>query len=132
MKHYVYPAKIIQNPDGSYTVDLIDLVGCTTEGNTLVEALENAQEAIGLFLEDLEEKDYPKATIPFNHIKLNKNEFITLIDFDIDEYRKKYDSRAVKKTLTIPNWLNTKAEEKNLNFSQILQSALKKELNIDI
>lgn len=132
MRHHIYPAKIIQNQDNSYTVDLIDLVGCTTEGETLSEALENAQEAIGLFLEDLEEEEYPEATIPFNQIKLNKNEFITLIDFDIDEYRKKYDSRAVKKTLTIPNWLNTKAEEKNLNFSQILQSALKKELSIDI
>lgn len=132
MKKFLYPAKIIKNPDNSYTIDLIDLVGCTTEGENLVEALENAQEAIGLFLEDLNENDYPTATIPFNHIKLNKNEFITLIEFDIDEYRKKYDSKAIKKTLTIPNWLNTKAEEKELNFSQILQAALKKELSIDI
>lgn len=131
MKKFLYPAKIIKNPDNSYTVDLIDLVGCTTEGETLVEALENAQEAIGLFLEDLKEEEYPKATIPFNHIKLNENEFITIIDFDVDEYRRKYDSKAVKKTLTIPNWLNTKAEEKGLNFSQVLQFALKKELNID-
>lgn len=131
MKKIVYPAKVILNIDNSYTIDLIDLVGCTTEGDTLVEALENAKEAIGLFLDDLNESEYPKATIPFSNIKLKNNEFITLITFDIDEYRKKYDNKAVKKTLTIPNWLNTKAEEKNLNFSQILQIALKKELHID-
>ena len=54
------------------------------------------------------------------------------IELDIDEYRKKYDNKAIKKTLTIPNWLNTKAEANNLNFSKILQNALKKELHIDI
>ena len=60
MKKIVYPAKVILNIDNSYTIDLIDLVGCTTEGDTLVEALENAKEAIGLFLDDLNESEYPK------------------------------------------------------------------------
>lgn len=132
MNKIVYPAKILKNETGQYTIDFIDLEGCITEGDTLLEALENAKEAMGLYLDDMEIKDYPKATIPFNNIALEKDEFISLIDLDLDEYRKKYDNKAIKKTLTIPNWLNTKAVEKDLNFSQILQKALKKELNIYI
>lgn len=130
MNKIVYPAKVLKNSEGQYTIDFIDLEGCITYGTNLIEALENAKEAMGLYLDDIDVKDYPKATIPFDNVKLENNEFITLIDLDIDEYRRKYDNRAVKKTLTIPNWLNTKAIEKDLNFSKILQNALKKELNI--
>lgn len=127
---YIYPAKFILQDNG-YTVDFLDF-NCTTEGDTLEEAIEMAKEGMGFYLEDLSNTDIPQPTLSFNKIKLEKNEFISLIELDIDEYRKKYDSKAVKKTLTIPNWLNKKAEFYNLNFSQILQNALKKELHIDI
>jgi len=127
---YIYPAKFIKQDNG-YTVDFIDF-NCTTEGSTLEQAIEMAQEAMGLYLEDLAEGDIPQPSDMFKYQNLEENEFITLIQLDIDEYRKKYDSKAVKKTLTIPNWLNKKAEALNLNFSQILQTALKKELNIDL
>ena len=125
MKKYIYPAKFIKN-DG-YTIDFIDF-NCTTEGNSLEEAIEMAKEAMALYLEDLDFNEIPKPTLQFNNIKLN----ISLIELDIDEYRLKYDNKAIKKTLTIPNWLNKKAELKNINFSQLLQTALKRELNIDI
>lgn len=127
---YIYPAKFIIQENG-YTVDFLDF-NCTTEGDNLEEAIEMAKEAMGFYLEDLSNIDIPNPTLSFNNIKLEKNEFISLIELDIDEYRKKYDNKAVKKTLTIPNWLNKKAEFNNLNFSQILQNALKKELHIDI
>ncbi len=127
---YIYPAKFILQDNG-YTVDFLDF-NCTTEGDTLEEAIEMAKEGMGFYLEDLSNTDIPQPTLSFNKIKLEKNEFISLIELDIDEYRKKYDNKAVKKTLTIPNWLNKKAEFYNLNFSQILQNALKKELHIDI
>lgn len=127
---YIYPAKFILQDNG-YTVDFLDF-NCTTEGDTLEEAIEMAKEGMGFYLEDLSNTDIPQPTLSFNKIKLGKNEFISLIELDIDEYRKKYDNKAVKKTLTIPNWLNKKAEFYNLNFSQILQNALKKELHIDI
>ena len=113
---YIYPAKFIKQNLG-YTVDFLDF-NCTTEGDSLESAIEMAKEAMALYLEDLSVADIPKATVP--------------IELDIDEYRKKYDNKAIKKTLTIPNWLNTKAEANNLNFSKILQNALKKELHIDI
>ncbi len=127
---YIYPAKFIKQNLG-YTVDFLDF-NCTTEGDSLESAIEMAKEAMALYLEDLSVADIPKATVPFCYPNLGKNEFITLIELDIDEYRKKYDNKAIKKTLTIPNWLNTKAEANNLNFSKILQNALKKELHIDI
>ena len=127
---YIYPAKFIQQNNG-FTVDFLDF-NCTTEGDTLEVSIENAKEAMALYIEDLPATDIPNATVPFSYPNLKENEFITLIELDIDEYRKKYDNKAIKKTLTIPNWLNTKAEANNLNFSQILQKALKKELNIDI
>lgn len=127
---YIYPAKFIKQKVG-YTVDFIDF-NCTTEGDTLEKAIEMAQEAMGLFLDDLNVSDIPKASLPFCAQNLAENEFISLIELDLDEYRKQYDSKAVKKTLTIPNWLNKKAEALNLNFSQILQKALKEELNINL
>ncbi len=127
---YIYPAKFIIQDNG-YTVDFLDF-NCTTEGDTLEEAIEMAKEAMGLYLEDLSITDIPEPTLYFHAQKLANNEFISLIELDIDEYRKKYDNKAIKKTLTIPNWLNKKAEYNNLNFSQILQNALKKELHIDI
>lgn len=124
---YVYPAKFIESDNG-YTVDFLDF-NCTTEGDTLEEAIENARDAMGLYLEDLTIEQLPKKTL----INLKNSEvFISYIDIDIDEYRNKYDSKSVKKTLTIPNWLNKKAEYNNINFSQILQKALKKELNINV
>ena len=126
---YIYPAKFIKQNNG-YTVDFLDFT-CTTEGDTLEETIEMAKEAMFLYFEDLPVSNIPKATVPFDCKNLNNNEFITLIELNIDDYRKKYDNRSVKKTLTIPNWLNTKAEANNINFSKLLQKALKKELNID-
>lgn len=78
---------------------------------------------MGLYLEDC--KDYPIATQELNNIRLNEDEFIALIDIDMEEYYKKHSNKAVKKTLSIPEWLNVEAEKKNINFSQVLQEALK-------
>ncbi|MDI3534811.1 MAG: antitoxin HicB [Thermosediminibacterales bacterium] len=131
MAKYVYPA-IFQIEDvGGYSVTFPDLLGCCTEGDTLEQAIEMARDALGLYLYSLEEE---KAPIPTSskpeQIKIKPGQFVTLIDIDMIEYRKKHDNRAVKKTLTIPAWLNTIAENNNVNFSQILQNALKEKLGI--
>lgn len=123
-----YPAIFTQEDDG-YWVQFIDLDGCFSDGKTLAEAMENAKEAMGLFLEDL--KEYPKFTSDFSNIKLEKNQIISFISINMDEHRKKYETKSVKKTLSIPAWLNTIAENNNINFSQLLQSALIEKLNID-
>ncbi len=129
MNNYFYPAVFTYDEESKcYIVDFIDLEGCSTYGTNIDEAYILARDALGLYLSDLDK--FPKPTIPYNHIKLKDNQFISIIEIDLLEYRKKYSNIAVKKTLSIPTWLNTLAEKREINFSQLLQKALKEELNI--
>ena len=124
----VYPA--VFTFDGKYyNVDFIDLKGCSTYGDSVQNAYYMAQEAMGLFLDEL--VDFPNPTLDISNIKLEKKQFISFVSIDMDEYRKKYNNRSIKKTLTIPVWLNTISEKNNINFSQVLQEALKEKLGID-
>lgn len=125
----MYPAIFTKNDDGSYTVKFIDLKGCITEGNDLKDAFYMAEEALGLYLD--EDMKFPKPTTDFSKIKLGSNQFINYVIIDMDEFHKKYGEKSVSKNLTIPAWLNTISEKNNINFSQVLQKALKKELKID-
>lgn len=124
----IYPA-IFLKEDNGFSVSFPDLDGCFTEGATLEEAVEMAQEALGLYLVSLEERNI---TIPAPSdnisIQCETNEFVTLVSTPIDKYRRK--NKAVKKTLTIPQWLNDEAELRHINFSSVLQKALKEELQI--
>ena len=99
------------------------------EKEAVLEAMENAKEAMGLYLEDL--KEYPECTLDIKNIKLKDNQIISFISVDLVEHKRKYENKSVKKTLSIPAWLNTIAEKENLNFSQILQKALMDTLKID-
>ena len=123
-----YPA-IFTFEDNQYWVEFIDLKGCFSSGTTLPEAMENSKEAMGLFLENL--KDFPGCTTDIKKIKLNDNQIISFVSVDLEEHRRKYANKSVMKTLSIPAWLNTLAEKENVNFSQILQNALKDYLNFD-
>lgn len=123
----VYPACIYEEKDGGYSAEVPDLKGCCTQGNTLQETLEMAQDAaLGWILTSIEDdEEIPKAS-KIEDIKLeNEKGFKTLLLLDIDQYTQKYGSRqSVKKTLTIPSWLNKRAEKIGINFSQTLQDAL--------
>lgn len=124
----VFPA--IFTYDGKYyNVDFIDLIGCSTFGNSIQEAYKMAQEAMGLFLDNL--INFPKPTLKISEIKLKENQFVSFVSIDMEDYRKKFNNKSIKKTLTIPAWLNYLAEKENINFSQILQEAIKEKLNID-
>ena len=123
-----YPA-IFTLENDEYWVEFVDLKGCFTDGKTLAEAMENAKEAMGLFLEDLSE--YPKCTTDIKSIKLKENQIVSFVSVDLEEHRRKYENKSVKKTLSIPAWLNTIAEKENVNFSQTLQKALMETLNVD-
>ncbi len=124
----VFPA-IFTYDSKYYNVDFIDLKGCSTFGDSIQEAYTMAQGAMGLYLDDL--VDFPKPTLEFSNIKLQKNQFISFVSIDMEDYRKKFNNKAVKKTLTIPAWLNFLSEKNNINFSQVLQEALKGKLGID-
>lgn len=124
----VFPA--IFTFDGKYyNVDFIDLKGCSTFGDSIQNAYLMAQDAMGLYLDDL--TNFPQPTLDISTISLKNNQFVSFISIDMDEYRKKFNNKSIKKTLTIPEWLNYLSEKNNINFSQVLQEALKEKLGID-
>jgi predicted RNase H-like HicB family nuclease len=125
---YVYPA-ILYPDDGKVGVSVPDLPGCHTFGDDKADALFMAKDAIEMWLWDAENKheSIPGAS---ETLPLEPGETLTLIAADTDEYRRCNDTRAVKKTLSIPAWLNHQAETANAPFSQILQQVLKVYLRI--
>lgn len=131
MAKYIYPA--IFSKEGSFfNVRFPDLKDCYTQGEGLQEAYEMAEDVLCLTLYDLEEAQVqiPDAS-EISKLKAAKGGFVSLIACDTLEYRQYYDNRAVKKTLTIPAWLNTISEREGINFSAVLQSALKSKLKIN-
>jgi predicted RNase H-like HicB family nuclease len=130
---YVYPAVIheIENyKNWKYAVRFPDLPGCFTEEKTIPAAIEMAEDAAAMWLTAVEDDGNPIPVPTMNYKSDNERDIVTFIAVDTNEYRKENDNRAVKKTLTIPNWLNRQAEKAGVNFSQILQEALKKHLKI--
>ena len=123
----IYPACFYEEKEGGYSVEIPDLLGCITQGNNLEQALEMAEDAaLGWILTSIEdEEEIPKAS-NIKDLKLkNQNGFVTLLSLDIDKYTEKYGTKkSVKKTLTIPEWLNKRAEKIGINFSKTLQEAL--------
>lgn len=122
---YVYPA-IFTEEDGKCLVSVPDLSGCHTFGDDLGDAIEQVRDAAAMWLciaEDNNE-EIPKAS---RTIKA-ANGFISYVDVDTLAYRKRTDNRAVKKTLTVPQWLNEAAIRHNINFSETLQNALMEKL----
>ncbi|MBE6949193.1 MAG: type II toxin-antitoxin system HicB family antitoxin [Ruminococcaceae bacterium] len=131
MAKYVYPAIFIQEESG-FSIRFPDFESCYTSAENLSDAIAMSEDVLCLTLYDLEEagEEIPKVS-KIQDIKVSENEFTTLISCDTIEYRKFFDNKAVKKTLTIPSWLNTMAERQNINFSMTLQNALKNELHIN-
>ena len=127
MKNIYYPVIFHPEAVGGYSVSVPDIEGCFTQGDTLDEAVEMVQEAIGLMLEDCAEP--PAASDPAG-VQTAAGDFLMVIPFDALAYKRRHDTRAVKKTLTLPSWLNQEAEAAHINFSGVLQDALKKKLNI--
>lgn len=117
---FVYPA-IFHEEDGVYWVEFPDLKGCYSSGSTISETMEMAQEALtGYLLSLLEHGD--DIALPSDISSYNPADgFTTLVSCDINQYM---ETKAVKKTLTIPSWLNDRAVSMGLNFSKILQEAL--------
>lgn len=131
MAKYVYSAIFVPEENGMYSVFFPDIEGCTTCGNDLSHAIEMAADALSLMLYDMEEEGIkiPSAT-PLKDVAAEDDAFVTYIPADTFEYRKKFYNQAVKKTLSIPGWLDEIATAAGVNFSQVLQDALKQQLNI--
>ena len=124
MNAIFYPA-IFHPEEVGYSVIIPDIEGCFTQGETMDEAVTMAQDAIGLMLED--QKVCPKPSLP-SALTVDPGDFEAMVPFDMAEYKKKF--KPVKKTLSIPGWLNDAAEAAHINFSGVLQEGLKSELGL--
>ena len=122
MRKIFYPV-VFHPEEVGYTVSVPDLDGCFTQGDTMNEAVAMAQDAIGLMLED--RAVYPQPSNPAD-IKTDPGDFVVMVQFDEETYKKQF--KPVKKTLSIPSWLNEAAEAAHINFSSVLQEALKQRL----
>lgn len=126
-----YPVILEKCEDGSgYLVTIPDFDN-NTFGETIPEAIEMARDAINLLCVTYEDdKEELPAPSDIAALSCKANEIKTLVDADPEAYRRMLDNRAVKKNCTIPSWLNEKAEQANINFSAVLQEALKQRLQI--
>jgi predicted RNase H-like HicB family nuclease len=125
MAKYAYPAIFTPEENGEYSVVFPDLEGCYTCGDSLEDGIEMAEDALALTLYgyETEGREIPSPS-PANAFSLTDGAFVNYIACDTMTYRKRYNNRAVKKTLSIPEWLNEAASSMGLNFSQVLQEAL--------
>ena len=125
MKKLFYPALFHKAEEGGFWITFPDLPECITEGDDMQEAYEMASDALGLAIVSREESNEPLPTPSEpDAIPSEPDAFCAVVEFDLLSYQRKHNSRAVKKTLSIPEWLNLAAIEMNINFSQVLQDAL--------
>ena len=132
MAKYVYPAIFTKEENGLYSVEFPDINGCVTCGDDLADAIYMAQDVLAFTLYDYErdKKEVPTPSDPEN-IEVPKGSFVNSILCDTLYYQRKNNNKAVKKTLSLPEWLNELATNAEVNFSQVLQDALKAKLNIE-
>lgn len=130
--YFSYVAIFTYNEDG-ICIDFPDLPGCcpcADKDNTEM-ALRNAKEALGLHIWGMEQDNeiLPEST-PITKLKLTSNQIPILIDVFMPSIRERMNNRSVNRTVTLPAWLNAAALERNINFSQVLQDALKQQLHL--
>ena len=123
MNRLFYPA-VFHKEDNGFWISFPDFPECFTEGDDMQQAYEMAVDALGLaIVSRSEEKEEIPNPTDVSAVKADDG-FIVVLEFDMLAYLKKHNSKAVKKTLTIPEWLNESATAMGLNFSQVLQEAL--------
>ncbi len=117
-----YPA-LFHYEDGGYWAEFPDLPGCFTEGDTIAEVVAQAGAALGAHLCSMMDRG---VSIPdpsdIHSLRAEGKDFASVVSADPAAFQKR--TRAVKKTLTIPEWLNDEAEKRHINFSSVLQQAL--------
>lgn len=124
-----YPAIFHKAEDNGFWISFPDLPECLTEGEDMTHAYKMAVDALGLALtsREAEQEILPEPSDPTT-ISIEKDSFLVVIEFDMLAYKKRTNPRAVKKTLSIPEWLNEEATALGVNFSQVLQEALMQKL----
>jgi predicted RNase H-like HicB family nuclease len=128
---YIYPA-VFDYADDGISVEFPDLPGCLTCGNSDEEAIRMAKDALSLHLYGMEQDGDPvPAPTKASQLHVEGNQVVVFVETWMPPFRGKMEGRAIKKTLTIPKWLNDLAEENQINFSHILQDALMDHLGVN-
>ena len=127
---YYYTAVLIPRKTGGYECRVPDILGCVTSGQDLKEAIEMITDAASLVLTTYEDEGHPipPATDPvlFPH---EQGTITTLISVDTDSYRRTMDTTPVRKSVSIPAWMDKQARQRGISFSQVLQEALRERLS---
>lgn len=124
MNKLFYPAIFHKAEEGGFWISFPDLPECLTEGDDMAQAYEMAVEAVGLALANRKEgKEEIPVPSEIDQVQIDDG-VLVIVEFDMFEYLRKHNSKAVKKTLSIPEWLNEAAMKAGINFSQVLQEAL--------
>ena len=127
---YFYPAVFTYEQGQEIAVSFPDLE-CATSGTNEDDALLSARELLGCVLNGLEEDgENTPAPTPLPLVKLEENERVVLVDVYMPSIRMAQVNRSVSRTVTLPAWLNAAALEREVNFSQVLQDALKEQLHL--
>ncbi|WP_028592952.1 type II toxin-antitoxin system HicB family antitoxin [Paenibacillus massiliensis] len=131
MDKFIYPAIFEKGEVKGYTVTFPDLPGAITEGDDMEEALRMARECLELHLYGMEEDqdEIPNPTDP-TAVLPPKGSFVTMIEVRMGSIRDEMMNKSVTKNVTIPRWLEKEAAREKLNFSQVLQQALKERLGV--
>lgn len=126
--HYAFPAFFYYDDDG-ISIEFPDLPGCLPCAQTSDEAFRNAKEALGLHLYGMEQDgDAIPMPTPVRNLQPEDGAVVAMVEVFMPSVRDRINNRVVKKTLTLPAWLNREAEAANVNFSLILQEGLKRYL----
>ena len=127
---YVYPALFVVEEDG-IIVTFPDLDDTFTDGATMQEAFENAEDVLNLMLwtREEEKEEIPPPSLP-EQITVPQGATLAMIKADTLTYRKIHDTKTIRRSITIPSWLDTLARERNINFSQLMQNAIRRECGI--
>ena len=127
---YVYPA-LFAKEDESIIVTFPDLEDTFTDGATMQEAFDNAEDVLNLMLWNREEEkaDIPLPSSP-EEIIVPQGTMLVMIKADTLAYRKLHDQKTIRRSITLPSWLDTIAREHNINFSQLMQNAIRRECGI--
>jgi predicted RNase H-like HicB family nuclease len=128
---YTYPAIFTEEQGFGYSIQFYDVKGAITQGATMDEALDNANDALCLTLYDMEERDVaiPKASA-MKDIPLEKGQFVQFVSCDTDFYKNYFASKSIRKNVSLPEWMYLYGEQLGLNFSAVLQEALKQKFRI--
>lgn len=123
----LYPAIFTPDEDCGYTVVFPDLPGCFTEGDDLIEAIEMATDAAcGWILGEIEEGNSYPAPSSLEEVDVPKDSIVNLLVLDMDSYAEKYGTKAVRRNITIPAWLDTYVQKNGLSLSRVVQDNLYK------